>query len=152
MAPGSPERTVQFIDVRDLAEWIVRMASAQKTGVYNACGPAFPMRKILEICREETQSDAGFVWADDAFLTEQGVAPYTELPLWIPGVGASFVTRKAEIDGLVWRPLRQTIRETLSWDSSRLANETRKNGLSVKREIELLALWKSRRHTAAHPL
>ncbi|HEX6650735.1 MAG TPA: NAD-dependent epimerase/dehydratase family protein, partial [Pyrinomonadaceae bacterium] len=35
LAPGRPDRFIQFIDVRDLAEWIVRMIEGRETGAYN---------------------------------------------------------------------------------------------------------------------
>ena len=42
---------MQFIDVRDLAEWTIRVAEERTTGVFNASGPARP------ITMDQTGSD-----------------------------------------------------------------------------------------------
>ena len=86
LAPGRPDRQLQFVDVRDLADWIVRMAEARRAGTYNATGPDYvlTMERLLEECRATTGSDARFVWIDDRFLLEAGLTPWAEVPLWIP--------------------------------------------------------------------
>src|SRR6185503_5547646 len=38
LAPGRPERFIQFIDVRDLAEWAIKMIEQNSVGAYNAHG------------------------------------------------------------------------------------------------------------------
>ena len=58
LAPGRPERNVQFIDARDVAEWIIDMAERGGTGVFNATGSPITMRTLLETCRDATGSDA----------------------------------------------------------------------------------------------
>ncbi len=87
LAPGRPETRIWLIDVRDLAEWTIRLAEERVTGVFNAAGPAsrLTMGELLEECRAATASDARFTWVDDEFLVEREVVPYTELPLWVPG-------------------------------------------------------------------
>src|SRR5438067_2260734 len=77
---------VQSIDARDLAEWTVRMVEARGTGVYNATGPDYvlTMGEVLDTCRDVSGSGARFVWASEEFLHEAGVAPWSELPLWVP--------------------------------------------------------------------
>ncbi len=143
LAPGRPGRQVQFIDVRDLAEWVVRMIEARLVGVFNAKGPDYllTMHQLLEECRAVSGSDARFVWVSESFLLESGVKPWTEVPLWIPEeydesthVGFS----KALAAGLTFRPLAQTIRDTLAWDNTRPPDEERHAGLKRERELELL--------------
>jgi nucleoside-diphosphate-sugar epimerase len=88
LAPGPPERPVQFIDARDLAGWILDMTEAGSGGgVYNATGPASPLSagELLQTCKDIAASDARFTWVDDAFLLGEKVEPYSELPLWLPG-------------------------------------------------------------------
>jgi len=76
-------------------------------------------------------------------LIERGVAPWTELPLWIPaslGIPGLLETnvRKASIAGLTIRPLRETVRDTLKWALSRPRSYALRAGLSPEREAELL--------------
>ncbi len=149
LAPGRPERRVEFIDVRDLAEWTVKMAEQGRSGTFNATGPNYPlaMGRFVDECVAVSGSGARLVWIDEPFLIERGVAPWSELPLWIPeddGEHANLLSvdcRKAFIAGLTFRPLADTIRDTLSWASSLPRDRQRRAGLPREREQELLAEW-----------
>lgn len=152
LAPGEPERLVQFIDVRDLAEWIIRCLPERLGGVFNAVGPVPQpaMGELLEVSRRVSRSEATFTWVDEGFLVEQGVTPWTELPLWIPasepeadGFFAFDVTR-AITAGLRFRSLAETVTDTLAWNRSRPKDEAPRAGLAREREAELLAAWHSR--------
>ncbi len=144
LAPGRPERAIQFIDARDLAGWLVRMAEAGRTGVFNANGPegTLTMGEFLATCEAVAGADARFVWADDHFLIDAGVGPWMELPLWLPEAEAAgffaFDSRKAIAAGLTFRPLAETVRDTLDWDRARPADAERRAGLAPERERELL--------------
>ena len=124
LAPGRPERPVQFIDVRDLAEWCVRLAGGQRTGTFNAVGPAsmLAMGSLLETCRAVSASDARFRWVPDETLVAAGVEPWSELPLWIPESDTTHGgllladNRRAVTAGLAFRPAADTVRATLDWD------------------------------------
>jgi len=149
LAPGKPDRPVQFIDVRDLAEWIVRMVAARASGTYLATGPASRLTfgEVLDACagvaRERGAPPSRMVWVDDARL--EGVGPWMELPLWIPASDASmagFMTERIDralAKRLTFRPLEDTIRATLDWDATRAPSEARLAGLAPGREDELLA-------------
>lgn len=147
LAPGSGEVPVQFIDVRDLAAWTIRLVEEGATGVYNATGPAerLSLREFLEITRNSTGSNARFVWVHEAFLLEQGIQPWMEIPLWIPGeegLGLGTVNvEKAKAAGLTFRPLPETIRDTLAWAAARPDEHEWQAGLKREREQELLAAW-----------
>jgi 2'-hydroxyisoflavone reductase len=82
LAPGRPERQIQIIDVRDLAEWTVKMAETQNIGIYNAIGPDYhlTMQHLLNLCKSVSGSDARFCWVDEELLEHHGVEPWTELP------------------------------------------------------------------------
>jgi 2'-hydroxyisoflavone reductase len=86
LAPGRPDAPVQIIDVRDLGEWIVRLAEQRTTGVFNATGPGTPLTfgGLLESMRSALGGQATLTWVDEAFLLERGVVPFNELPLWVP--------------------------------------------------------------------
>ena len=146
LAPDRPERAVQFTDVRDLAGWMLDMAAARRTGVFNSTGPErrLTMGEVLETCRAVSGSDAQFTWVDEKTLLDHHVASYTELPLWVPreieGFG-QFNNRKAIGAGLSFRPLAETVRDTLAWDRGRPLGAPRTNGLSPEREAEILLAW-----------
>jgi 2'-hydroxyisoflavone reductase len=150
LAPCRPGYPTQIIDVRDLAHWTLKMVEQGKAGIYNATGPNFSLTlgKLFEECKTLTKSNANFVWMDDKFLVENKATPWTEVTLWVPeapdNVGFSAVNcQKAFRDGLTFRPLAETIRDTINWDSSRPA-DTQRRGLKPEREAELLQAWKNR--------
>ena len=143
LTPSPPGRRVRVIDARDLAQWIVRCAEARTAGVLNASGAedGLTFGRMLESCRTISGSDARFSWIDEGYLLEQGVQPWSELPLWIPGQdNGIFEVRndKAIAAGLTFRPLDDTVRDTLEWDRGRPGGEPMKAGLSREREQELL--------------
>lgn len=150
LAPGRPGRVVQFIDVRDLAEWTVRMIEAGKIGVYNADGPAAPlaMGDLLASCKTESGSNAAFTWVSEAFLIEQEVGMWMEMPLWVPESHPehagffAFDCRKAIAEGLAFRPLASTVRATLDWDASLPPDRALRAGITRECESELLAKWR----------
>jgi 2'-hydroxyisoflavone reductase len=149
LAPGPPGFRVQIIDVRDLAEWILRMVEGEQTGIYNATGPDRPltMERLLETCRLESGSDARFTWVDEQFLLESGIA--MKLPAWLPdapGAGAVNCGR-AIAAGLTFRPLAETVRDTFVWSRGQPQEGERQAGLTGTREAELLHLWHNKRGT-----
>jgi 2'-hydroxyisoflavone reductase len=166
LAPGRPDRAIQVIDARDLADWMVRMAEERQAGVYNATGPdrVLTMGEFLEEARRVSGSDARFAWAHDEFLKEQGVGAWQEMPLWLPeeGEAKNFFAidcGKAFEAGLRFRPLAETIRDTLEWDAAR-GGERRpprdysvslsEPGLTPEREAELLAALSSTKGHEGH--
>lgn len=150
LAPNAPDTQIRFnIDARDLAEWIIRATEAGTAGTYNAQGPAqsLTMGELLDTCRTVSGSDARFVWIDEQFLRDAGVKPWMELPLWLPAALNALHT--ARIDpaltaGLTFRPLADTVRDTLAWDKTQPADAPRPAGLAPEREQELLAAWRAK--------
>lgn len=143
LAPGDPAAPTQFVDVRDIARWIISAAAARLTGPYNVTGPAetLTMAHFLHTCRAVAGSDATFTWIPESFLLEKEVAPFTELPLWVPQESAGLLQvniDKARREGLAFRPLTATIRDTLDWSRTRPADYEWRNGLSPAREAALL--------------
>jgi 2'-hydroxyisoflavone reductase len=146
LAPGEPARMVQLIDARDLAVWCLELARRRTTGVFNAVGKGMTMASLLEECRSATGSNARFVWVADEELLAQGVAPWTGLPLWIPWSDPSFggmllaMNRRAIDAGLVVRPVRETIRDTLRWVNDGGIATGGADTLSPEMEARCLAL------------
>lgn len=146
LAPGSPKRSIQPVDVRDLAEFAVRLAGAGLAGAYNVTAPVGreTFGDLLEACAEATGSDAEFVWVPDEQLLAQGVRQWSEIPLWrtFPGVW-QVSSAAAQAAGLSCRPLAATVDDTWSWmqaaamrpDDER-ASEI---GISREREQQILA-------------
>jgi 2'-hydroxyisoflavone reductase len=150
LAPGTPADPIQFIDVRDLADFVRRCVEQHLPGRFNACNPprAVTIGSLLEASRRITGADTKFVWASVQFLTAQKVigddAEGNPLPIWNAPVGedagAALVSpARAVSHGLQFRSLDQTIRDTLAWQKQRPpAQQTLKAGLSPQREAQLL--------------
>src|SRR5262249_12019445 len=116
VAPAPPEERVQFIDVRDLAEWMVGRCEWGRRGQLNAVNPGVSWLHLLETCRDVSGSDAKFVWMDGKFLLDQDVGQWMELPLWIEdeadkGLHRADITRATQT-GLTHRPLAETVAAT----------------------------------------
>ena len=130
VAPAPPDQRVQLIDVRDLAEWTIRMAESRVAGTFNATGPVRTFSEMLDACRAAARSDAHPVWVPEEVLLAFGA----ELPLWLPletePEWAGFFavsTARAEERGLATRPLVESARAILSAGHER----TEKFGPSV---------------------
>jgi nucleoside-diphosphate-sugar epimerase len=141
LVPGPAWRPVQLVDVRDLADWIVKAAEERLAGPFNATGPT-TMGAIVDASKRVTGVPARQVEVDDSFLAGQGVGVWMELPLWVDGREEGW-QRFLEVDvsravaaGLAFRPLDETVAATLA------AAETVDGvGLTVARERELLDAW-----------
>ena len=145
LAPGRADKRVQFVDARDLAEWTIRLIERAETGTFNAVSDdaRWTMGRVLETSRAVSGSDARFVWAPDDFLLAQGLAPWTDLPLWLPDTveyaGADSINAtRAVAAGLTFRSLAQTISDTLAWDQALPPGERPAAGITREREQELL--------------
>ena len=144
LVPGPAWRPVQLVDVRDLGSWIVRCAEERPSGAFNATGPT-TMGAIVDAAKRVTGSGARAVEVDDAFLGDQGVGEWIELPLWIDTRQEAWRrflevdTSRATAAGLTLRPLDDTVAATLA--EAELVDGV---GLTPERERELLAAWWAR--------
>jgi 2'-hydroxyisoflavone reductase len=152
LAPGNGSDPVQIIDSRDLAEWIIPMIEQGHMGIYNAVGPEkrMTMAEMLAACKAASGSAATLTWVDAAFLAQQKVEGWTDLPVWVPPgpeAGMSEVSNtKALKLGLRFRPAEATARDTLVWWKT-LPDDLRTkftSGLTAERETAVLAEWKKR--------
>lgn len=147
LAPGRPGRGIQVIDARDLAAWTVRMIEDRNTGVFNATSPAGAMTlgALLETSQRVSGSDAQVTWAEEAWLLGQGVAAWSDMPVWVPEFDPEMAgffevpVARAVAAGLSFRPLEATIRDTLAWLATRPADHAWRAGLTRARETALLA-------------
>jgi 2'-hydroxyisoflavone reductase len=146
LAPAPPDAGVQFIDVRDLADFTIHAVEASVGGTFNVVTEPdeFTFGSLLETCARVAGSEARFVWADPGFLLEHDVEPWMGLPLWIPEDDPEFANMmqvspdSAIVAGLTFRTLEETVGATLEWDRARGASEL-KAGLPPAKESELLA-------------
>ena len=142
LAPAPPDQPVQFIDVRDLGKWIVAAAESSRSGVYNATGEPTTFEALLDACMR-VSGDTEIVWVPPERLVAAEVGEWMELPLWIVTPEFAAMQRtdvsKALRDGLRFRPLEETIRDTLAWDAERTTPRAEGVGLTAERERELLA-------------
>ncbi|SDW67226.1 SDR family oxidoreductase [Lysobacter enzymogenes] len=150
LGPGSAQDPTQFIDVRDLAAFLLTTIERGQFGIYNADGApgALTMGALLRESQRASGKKSSVTWVPADFLEAQKVSAWGDMPAWIPargeyaGFGRTSVS-KARAAGLTYRPLRETVRDTLAW-WRKLPEERRakpKAGLSAQREGEVLAAW-----------
>ncbi len=167
LAPGDPATPVQLIDARDAAAWMLLQATGGATGttgVFNLSGPAQPLTigGLLLAAREALNPAAQLQWVDEAFLHGAGVAPWSELPVWLPRAQAGLHgmdINRALATGLQCRPLAATLTDTAQWLQDAAATAAPATaatataaaaaaaparpavGLSPERETALLEAW-----------
>ena len=141
LAPGSPDRSIQPVDVRDLAEFAARAAAHGIGGAYNVTAPIGreTFGGMLMACAEITRSDASFAWVPDDQLLAHGVRQWSEIPLWrtFPGVWR-VDSAAAHAQGLSCRPLAATVADTWSWMQGARApgDDERAGEIGISRERE----------------
>ena len=146
LAPGSPDRSIQPVDVRDLAGFAIRSAAGGIAGAYNVTAPEGreTFGGLLEACADVTGSDAEFVWVPDEQLVAQGVRQWSEMPLWRTFSGVWRVSSAAaQAEGLSCRRLAATVRDTWLWMQAAPAESADERaseiGISREREQQILA-------------
>lgn len=120
LCPGSPESPLQLIDSRDLAAFTIRAVEQKLEGAYNAVGPAARLsaKGLVDGLCDGIGTSPTRTWVDEDFLTTKEQA-WSFIP-WVPTTGdlagyASVSNAKAAQDGITFRPLRDTARDTLAW-------------------------------------
>ena len=148
LAPGTADRGIQPVDVRDLVNFALDQVERGQRGAFNVAAPVDreTYGGMLEACRDAAKSSAEVVWVSEEWLAERGVRQWTELPLWRipPGTWAMDATRAAE-QGLYCRALRETVVDTSAWLSSggrAVAHERQaEHGIDTAKEKALLDEW-----------
>ncbi len=147
LAPDRPDVLTQVIDVRDLAKFIIDLVEQNVSGVFNATGPdhELSLGRLFDTCKLIGNSDAKFKWAPLEFLNQNNVAPWSDMPVWLPDTGEDAGFARVDISkalraGLKFLSLEETVHDTLEWANSRPADHEWKAGLKPEREKELLNL------------
>lgn len=153
--PGRTDEVIQYIDVRDLAEWMIRLLENKSAGIYNGSGPAFPMttNAFVHGIHASYNSAVNYIQIDDLDFLEKnkiiGIQPWViQLPEF---AGMSKSDNTSAINaGLSFRSLSNTVEATKDWwYSTAVTQERRDNILQsersfMKREKEILLNWKNR--------
>jgi len=147
LAPGAPQRRVQFVDAADVARFTAHLLRSEIDGTFNITGPAKPltMEELLlasaSASAERGAPPATLVWASDAFLHENGVGEWMEMPLWLTDAEYAGILElridKALSAGLTLRPIAETLHSILDWLAE--ARDVKRAGMAADREAELLA-------------
>lgn len=150
LCPDQAEkRKFRVIDCRDLSDWIVKMIEKQVTGIYNTTGPEddFSFSAFYKACQNISKKNVRFSWVTDNFLIEKNIKLWSDLPFWIPLAEKNsrvfeVNNDKAIKQGLTFRPIEETIQDTMDWISSKKETSEWACGLSRERELELINLLK----------
>lgn len=164
IAPGEPSDPIQIIDARDLTAWVIRMLEQETGGAFNAVGPAtrMTMGEMLVVTRSTTGADTEFTWVAADFLSDHNAS----FPIWHAPSGEFGAVHqvnggRARAAGLTFRPVADTVRDTLEWWKSQDAERRSqmRAGLRVApdlgsgpasmetmapHEAKLLEAWRSR--------
>jgi 2'-hydroxyisoflavone reductase len=156
LGPGSADDPTQFIDVRDLAAFLLHVIEQRTYGTFNADAPAgkLTMGALLSTSQRIAATPSTITWVPASFLDLQKVSAWQDMPVWIPPEGeyAGFgrvSSAKAQAAGLTYRPLDTTVTDTLAYWRSLPADRRAapKAGLTPAREAEVLKAW----HVAQAP-
>jgi 2'-hydroxyisoflavone reductase len=152
LVPGQKEDPVQYMDIRDVAEWMIRLAENKQHGTYNAVGPKNTqcMQQFVKEAAQAFDAKSSFVMVDDyKFLKDNQI--YYAVP-WIMPLGNNYGSsrssnKRAIKAGLTFRPLKESVKDTYNWWNSDAVAKDRKEKYTndpkslINREKELLANW-----------
>ena len=151
LAPGRPDDPAQLIDVRDLAEFMLKLLEDGRSGIYNAAGPREPLTisNFLTVAVSTINPSVRLTWVDDYdFLTKHEI--FDSIP-WAMLRGndehcMQIRNDRAVSAGLAFRPLPDTLRDTLAWWPTVPEARRTSPGFSMKPEQEARALkeWHAR--------
>jgi nucleoside-diphosphate-sugar epimerase len=167
LAPGHPDEPVQFVDVRDLAAWLVAAAESGLSGPYDGIGAPMPRGRFLAEVAAGVGADPSLTWVHQEFLAAHDVRPWMgerALPLWLPlPEYGGFMTRDSSpalAAGLRMRDVATTARDTLAWlvggrDAGEWEAADReaagRHGLRPDDEAAVLRAWHERPESRERP-
>ncbi len=155
LAPGPPDRPLQYVDGRDLAGFLVHCAEHGTAGTFNTVSrPGHATtRTLLEAAVDVTGGRTELVWVPADLVLAAGIEPWTELPIWLPpdsegaGMHDGDVTA-AVAAGLTCRPVQDTVADTWAWLQAEGTPAPPPGrpppGLARDRERRVLAEWAAR--------
>lgn len=141
-APAPPDRLVQMIDVFDVADFALKCAQSKLQGIWNVTGRPQPLSEVLEAIIQVTSSEAELVWVSEKSILEAGISPWTDIPLMAPAIPEfryflEVSAQKGKENGLVCRPLSQTLTGLINWDRAH-RDRALISGMDPHQEVALL--------------
>ena len=151
LVPGDGRDPMQFIDGRDLAEWMIRLAESGTFGTFNATGPDYTLTSdaLVHGCHAVTGGPISYTHVPAEFLQQHSV----DLPIWVPREGSPYSgygavsNARALQAGLSFRPLATTVADLLAWYRSQPAERQAevRAGINRDKEADVLRAWHSSR-------
>jgi 2'-hydroxyisoflavone reductase len=145
VAPEHPDASIQIIDVRDLASFMLGQLENKSVGTFNVTGPkeVLNLEEFLNTTKELINPKTSITWIKDEFLTKNGVQYWTDIPLYIPKGKdmdgfLNVNIEKALQAGLTTRPITETIKDTYDWSVSEVPYDQLKAGMKENQEREIL--------------
>ncbi len=150
MAPGSPDTRMTVIDASDLAIWNIKMLETKTSGIFNITGQygQLTYKSFFEHCRDISKSDAEFIWMEDEFLNKYNLMSFSKLPYYLSRKYSGLFhinIDKALKNRLEFRPIADTISDTLSWIKERDSYAKLKVGISKKLEQQIIKTYLNRK-------
>jgi 2'-hydroxyisoflavone reductase len=149
LCPGDGTDPIEIIDARDLAAFLVGLVEQGTGGTFHTLGPGnLTMRGMLEACQQATATPSRLIWVPWPFLEQHKVGPWSDMPAWMPAKEAggleSLNPAAAVAKGLRFRPIVDTVRDTLAWWRTQPEDRRAKlrAGLDPAREAEVLAAFR----------
>jgi 2'-hydroxyisoflavone reductase len=136
LAPGDPGNPMQWIDVRDLAEWLVSSVELRRCGPFDLTGPgsACTIGRFLDTVNAALGGRARLIWPGNAFLETSEMPPMGGLPYWLPPSLCDIWRRRVERAigaGLRFRALEDTTRDTAQQIARDGFNSENKIGVQI---------------------
>lgn len=147
--PGSANAPMQFIDVRDLSNWIIQMIEEKATGIFNTNGLGAPLTfgEFMKKAVTTLGKGAEAVWLPEDFIMQQEEFDFNDYPLWVPDTkeyysAHRFSSAKAMAHGLKFRPIEETIVDTANWFTQR-ENQEMRCGINEEKEKTFLQRYRN---------
>lgn len=122
LAPGPRDLALQYIDVRDLATWILDAAESGLSGPYDLVSPPghTTMGALLDACAQVAGGVAELRWTAPDAIVAAGIEPWTDLPVWVPPGELYDTVHQGDVSralatGLSCRPVEETVADTWRW-------------------------------------
>ncbi len=146
LGPGTGDDPVQFVDVRDVARWVIHSVESELSGTFNTAAAPLRFEDFLALCQQAVESRAQLEWLAKDFLYANNVEAFTELPLWVPVEEDpgffQISSQKARDRGFRTRDVGETISAAWRWYQSAFFEGTTFPhngwGISNERMAELL--------------
>lgn len=145
LVPDRRDAPMQWVDARDLAAWTLKAIEDGLTATYNVATEPwrFTLGDLIDACLAHAPARTRAVPVAEAWLLEQGVRPFVDVPLWLPGeMGNVFLidSSRAHAAGLEDTPVARTVADTLAWWRAS-GSPAPTTGMDAAREARLLARW-----------